>query len=528
MQRPTDETLTGAVLAEICVRTGSTAFLEGSIAPLGSRFVVGLKTTSCQDDELIDQAQVEVERKEDVLRGIDDLAAGFRQRSGESAASRQKYATALPEATTPSLDALKAFTTARRVNNAKGVIAAIPFWVRTLEIDPQFASAWASLGLAYNIQGNTMLAVDAATKAYQLRDRTTEHERFMIDGLYQRQVTGNLERARQVFETWAATYPRDAEAHGLLAGFSTQGTGRYEQTIAEAEKARAVDPDQSFAYTNMISAQVYLDRLEDAERTIQLAVDRKIEISDLPLFQYQVAFLRNDHEGMARHAAAGRLIPTTDDRMAHLEALVAARAGRIDDARAAEQRAIALAERDGQKARAAIYYGTIAIFESFAGHEQQARLAATSALRLSNGRDSTYAAAFTLSRLGDRARAAELTAELQRRFPEDTSVQYNYLPTLRAIEALQSRDPERAIAILEDARTYELAVPALAFIDFLGAFYPPFIRGEAYLMMGKRDDAAGEFRRILEHRGLLLADPVGAVIERELAKLKESPARAVS
>jgi serine/threonine protein kinase/tetratricopeptide (TPR) repeat protein len=528
MQRSADEPIAGALLDEICVRTGSTAFLEGSIAPLGSRFVVGLKATSCQDDEVIDQAQVEVDRKEDVLRGIEDLAAGFRQRSGESAASRQKYATALPEATTRSLDALKAYSTARRVNYTKGLIVAIPMWIRALELDPQFASAWAMLGLAYNIQGNTTLAVEAATKAHQLRDRTTAHERFLIDGLYQRQVTGNLEKARQVFETWAATYPRDAEAHGLLAGFATQGTGRYEQTIAEAEKSLAIDPDQSFGYASIIGAHIYLNRLDDAERTVQRAIVRKVEISDLPLFQYQLAFLRNNRDDMARHAAAGRVSPATDDRMAHLEALVAARAGRIDEARAGEQRAIALAERDGQRARAAIYYGSTAIFESFAGNEPQARKAAATALEWSDGRDSTYAAAFALARVGDRARAAELAAELQRRFPEDTSVRYNYLPTLRAMDALQARDPKLAITILEEARTYELAVPALAFIDFIGAFYPPFIRGEAYLMLGRKDDAAGEFRRILEHRGLLLADPVGAVAERELAKLKSASAHAGS
>ena len=403
MQRTADDPLTGAVLDEICERTGSTAFLEGSIAPLGSRYVVGLKATSCQDDEVIDQAQVEVDRKEDVLRGIDDLAAGFRQRSGESAASRQKYAAPLLEATTPSLDALKAYSIAWRAGPAKGVVAAIPLWIRTVEIDPQFASAWALLGLAYNTQGNTTLAVDAATRAYQLRDRTTERERFMIDGLYQRQVTGNLESARRVFETWAETYPRDYTAHGLLSGFSTQGTGRYEQTITAAENGIALDPDAGFGYLNLITAQVYLDRLDDAERTIRRALDRKIAISDLPLFQFHVAFLRNDREAMARHAAAARLIPTMADRVEHIEALVAARAGRIDEAREGERRAVALAERDGQKAKAASYYGVMAIFESFAGNRLQARQAATNALKLSDGRDSTYAAAFALARIGDRA-----------------------------------------------------------------------------------------------------------------------------
>ena len=282
-------------------RTGSTAVLEGSIAPLGSRYVLGLKATSCHDDEVIDQAQVEVDRKEDVLRGIDDLAADFRQRSGESAASRQKYAAPLLEATTSSLNALKAFNVAWRANPGKGVAASIPLWIRTVEIDPQFASAWALLGLAYNTQGNTTLAVDAATRAHQLRDRTTERERFMIDGLYQRQVTGNLESARRVFKTSAETSTRGiTQRTDCCQGSPRRARGDTNKPSPQPRTVSRSILMPGSSYLNIITTQVYLDRLDDAERTIRRALDQKIAISDLPLFQFHVAFLRNDREAMAR------------------------------------------------------------------------------------------------------------------------------------------------------------------------------------------------------------------------------------
>jgi eukaryotic-like serine/threonine-protein kinase len=519
MGRSADDPLSGPVAAEVCERTGCAAFLEGSIAPLGTRYVLGLKATSCQDGEVLDEGQVQVDRKEDVLRAIDELAAGFRQRSGESLTSRQRFAVPLDEATTSSLDALKAYSVGRRLNYASGLPAAITPWKRAVEIDPAFGAAWAMLGLAYNTVGETALSVEAATKAYDLRARTTDHERFLIEALYERQVTGDLDKARQIFESWVTTYPRDVDAHGLLAGFSTHGTGRYEQAIAESDKALALDPDFAYGFANLISANLYLDRVSDADRAVEQALAHKVEMPDVLLLRYALSFLKGDGDAMARDALTLRNQPQMADRITSLESLVAAREGRLGEARVGFQRATTLAEQSGLKGLAATYAGIRAMVDALAGDAAATRTAANHALQLSDGRDVTYAAAFALARIGDRARAAELTASLATRFPKDTSVRYNYLPALRALDALQSRDPNKALAVLEEARPYELAVPSLAFLHFIGALYPPFLRGEAYLALNRNDEAAVEFRKILAHRGLLLADPIGPITERKLAEL---------
>jgi len=428
MGRSPDAPLNGPAAAEVCERTGCTAYLEGSISPLGSRYVIGLKATSCQDGEVLDEGQVQVERKEDVLRAVDELAAGFRQRSGESLATRQTFAVSLDEATTSSLDALKAYSIGRRLNYSGGPAAAISSWKRAVAIDPAFATAWSLLSLAYNTVGETALSVDAATRSYELRGRTTDRERFMIEGLYERGVTGDLDRARQIFENWVTTYPRDVDAHGLLAGFSTNGTGRYEQAILESEKALALDPDFAFGFMNLIVANLYLGRISDAGRAVERAIEHKVEMPDVLLFRYALSWLKGDSDAMGRDASALRSQPGAADRIAYLEALVAAREGRRDEARAGLQQAITLAQQSGLKGLAGIYSGAKAIIEAFAGDAAAARTAANVALQLSDGRDATYAAAFAFARIGDRARAAELTASLATRFPKDTSVRYNYLP----------------------------------------------------------------------------------------------------
>ncbi|HEX8031099.1 MAG TPA: hypothetical protein VF491_21675 [Vicinamibacterales bacterium] len=240
---------------------------------------------------------------------------------------------------------------------------------------------------------------------------------------------------------------------------------------------------------------------------------------DLLQLRYHLAFIRRDREALQRLGAEGRAKPEVSTRIWHFDALIAAREGRLDDARAAEQRAVAIAQGDGKGGIAAIYLGSRAIFEALAGMAGPARTAAHAALQLSDGRDATYAAAFALARIGDSERAAQLAASLAKRFPEDTSVKYSYLPTLHAMAALHANDPAKALAILEEARPYELAVPALAFLHIAGTFYPVFVRGEAYLALGRKADAAAEFRRILSHRGLLLADPIGPMAERALATL---------
>lgn len=520
MNRPPQTRLTGEVAIEACTRLGSAAALEGSIAPIGSRLVVGLRATTCADGAVIDQQQIEVDKKEDVLRAVGELATRFRERSGESLQSRQRFDTPLVEATTSSLEALKAYSAARRINDTLGVETALPLIRRAVDIDPNFAIAWAMLGLLYNTTGNAAASIDAATRAYQLRDHTSERERYAITALYERQVTGNLERARETFESYATTYPRDLDAHGLLSGFSTNGTGRYEQALEHAAIGRSLDPHFGFGYLNGIFANVYLDRYDAADDLIKGALAANVEMPDIYWFRYVVAYLRNNRDALAQARAEGMKRPAVAPGIEQGTALIAAREGRWDEARAAARRAIALAQSSGKGTSAGTLFGIMAIWEAMAGHTREARQAIDSALQHSDGgRDTTYAVAFALAQLRDFARVAPLVESLASRFPEDTSVRYSYLPTLRALQALNAGDAGKAVTILEEARANELGVPALAFLYVSGWAYPTYVRAHALQALGRKDDAIRELRFILQHRGLVKCDPIGALVERDLAAL---------
>ena len=280
MGRPADAPLTPEIAQEICERTASAAVLDGSIASLGSQYVLGLRAKTCDSGEVLTEEQVQAARKEDVLNALSQIASKFRTRVGESLATVEKHNTPLAEATTPSLEALKAYSTAIKVEFTTGAVTAVPVLKRAVEIDPKFALAYAHLGLMYSDFGESVLSMESTSKAYQLRDRASDRERFFITAMYDRQVTGNLEKAHQTLELWAQTYPRDVLPHGLLSGFASQGLGQYEKSIEEAQKALAIDPDLTPAYLNLGYSYFYLDRLGDAENTLQRASERKMEIPE--------------------------------------------------------------------------------------------------------------------------------------------------------------------------------------------------------------------------------------------------------
>jgi eukaryotic-like serine/threonine-protein kinase len=526
MGQPSDAQLTPALAREICERTGSTAVLDGSIASLGSQYVLGLRAMNCHSGEILAEEQAQAARKEDVLNSLSQIASKFRARVGESLATVQKHDTPLEEATTSSIEALKVYSTARKAKYLPvGYASTVPLLKHAIEIDPNFAMAYAFLARTYGDIGESVLSAESARKAYELRDHASDRERFFIDVTYHRQVTGNLEKAREALESWAQTYPRDRDAHGLLSGFTFQGAGKYQQAIEEGKKAIAIDPDFAPGYNNIAFANLYLDRPVEAENPIKQAAQRQLEIPDYIMLRYYIAFLKGDRAGMEREAALAQGNPGAQDWMAHAEALTLARSGQLQRAREMSRRAVDLAEQTGQRERAAMFATAAAVREAFFANSDAARRKAREGLELSSGRDVQYGVAFALALAGDSGQAQALANELESRFPEDTCVRFNYLPTLRALFALNRGEPARALELLQTNVPYELAVPGIDYYFFFGGLYPVYVRGQAYLAEDAGAEAAAEFQKMLDNPGIVVSDPVGAIAHLGLARAYASQAR---
>ena len=518
MRQPPDARLTPEIAREVCERTASAAVLEGSIAPLGSRYVLGLRARNCRTGDVLDQEQEQAARKEDVLNALSRMASRFRNRAGESLATIEKHSTPLAEATTPSLDALKAFSTGLQVLHSSGAVGALPHFKRGIEIDPQFAMAHVYLGRMYADLGEAALSAYSTLKAYQLRDRTSDREKFWITAAYDTQVTENLERARQTCELWAQTYPREAMPHNMLAGIILPVLGRHEQAAEEAGKAIDLDPDSSISYILLAAGYQALDRLEDAGNALERAARRNLDPPYALLMRYDFAFLRGDQAGMERAAALARGRPGPEEWIVHHAGFVLAYSGRLEQARGMARRAADLALQASHRETAALYRAGMALWEGFFGNAAEAGRTAADALELSDDRGVVYGAALALALAGDSARSQTLANDLEKRFPEDTSVRYSYLPALRARLALNHGEPGKAIGLLEANVPYELGETRTSIHANFGALYPVYMRGEAYLAARRGAEAAAEFRKILAHRGIVSSDPIGALARLELGR----------
>jgi serine/threonine protein kinase/tetratricopeptide (TPR) repeat protein len=511
--------LTGDVARDVCVRTGTTAMVTGSIASLGTRYVLGLRAENCATGDLLDQEQLTAARKEDVLNVLSQLASKFRTRVGESLATVQKHSTSLEEATTSSLDALKAYSIAMKFQIDPQVVA---HFKRAVEIDPNFAIAHARLGLAYSGLGESLLGEQSTSTAYKLRDRANDRERFFISAIYDRQVTGNLEKEAETLRLWEQTYPRDPNAPGLMGAFAAGGTGKYELMIQKSRDAIAIDPDFFPPYVSLLWGYIYLDRLNDAEQALRQAIGRAPGRPVVQMFSYHLAFLKGDAAEMERQMALARGKPGAEDGISHLQAMVLARAGRLEAASRSARHAIELASAAGQGERAAVFETAAGVWEAWYGNAAAAKRNAMHVLEAANGRHVQYAAALALAIAGDRSRAQAIADDLNTRFPEDTSVRFNYVPTLRALSALGANDPARAIELLRPAATYEFAQPAISFFGSggggFGAMYPTYVRGVAYLALHQATEAAAEFQKIVDHPGVVLVDPIGALTRLQLGR----------
>ena len=515
MNQPRQARLTPELAREVCQRTASAAGIEGSISSLGSQYVLGLKAVNCRTGDLLSEEQVTANGKEQVLEALGKAATKLRGKLGESLASVQKY-DALPQnVTTTSLEALQAYGLGfRTMDVTNDYIAAIPFFERATTLDPNFAMAYLRLGGAYQPQGELAQAAESTRKAYQLRDRTSEREKLNISSFYEYVVTGNLEAARSSYELWARTFPRDDEPQAMLwliyAAF-----GECQKSHAAAQEAVKLNPGSANDIVSLVYADQWLNQLDQAKAAAQEARARNLESPWIPLILYTVDFLVHDAAGMEKEAAGAMGKPGIEDQILFLESETAAHGGEFAKARELTRRAAASALRAKEKETAAEYEAHASLREALAGDMASAMQEAKAALAEANGRHAEGFSAIALGLAGNSAQAARLAVDLGARFPQDTIVQFDYLPMIRAAIALQSGNAGRALETLAASAPYEMGHTNSAFTF---ALYPAYLRGEAYLAAGNGAAAASEFQKILDHAGVVGNQPIGTLAHLGLAR----------
>ena len=511
MGQPHDARLTSEIARDLCQRAGSKAYIRGSIANLGNDYVIGLTAVNCATGDSLAQEQMQAIGKEKVLDALGRGATKLREKLGESLGSIQKFDAPVEQATTPLLEALQAYNLGYKALTNGEFAAAVPLAQRAIRLDQNFAMAYALLGDDYSNLGESILAAENYVKAYELRDRMSERERFYIEADYYQEVTSDLEKARQINELWAQTYPRDyMPSVGLCIIYGN--VGQYDKALVEARESLRLGPANGYIYTSLVTSYINLNRLQEAQATADEALAKNIDSAPLHFILYQLAFLKNDAAGMAQQVTWSAGKPGVEDVLLASEAGTVVYSGRLEKAREFSRRAVSAAERSEEREVAAGYEAGAALMEALFGNAAQAREHAAAALALSTGRYVQYGAALALALAGDATRAQALTDDLAKRFPQDTLVRFNYLPTLHARLALNHNNTSKAIETLQAAIPYELGSVGY------GTLYPVFVRGEAFLAAHYGGEAAVEFQKFLDHRGILGNSPILALAHLGLAR----------
>jgi eukaryotic-like serine/threonine-protein kinase len=516
MTRSPSDRLTRDLAREVCQRAGSKAYLAGSIAALGTQYVIGLEALNCASADVLAREQVMAAGKEQVLPALGQAAAKLRNEVGESLSSVQKFDVPLEEATTNSLEALKAFTMGRKTQREKGDVESIPFYKRAIELDPNFALAYDRLGVNYSNLNQPSEAANYLKKAFDLRDRVTEREKFHVTALYYGLATGELEKANQTYELWIQVYPRDNLAYGNM-GSGYMILGQYEKAAAKSREARSLDPTDVVTYENLGEIYLALNRFDEARTTTEEAQGRKLEDLPLHLNLYALAFFQGNVAAMKQQAdwAIGKL--GVEDQMLSLESDTEAWSGRLGKARELSRQAIESARRSDEKEPAALWQANAAIREALFGNADAARQNAAAAVALAPGsRDVEAQAALAYALAGDSAHAQSLADDLGKRFPQNTVVQSVWLPTIRAQVETSRKNPSRSIEVLQAAAPYELGMLSASANN--SCLYPVYVRAEAYLSAQQGQLAAAEFQKILDHRGLLWNCATGPLAHLGLAR----------
>jgi eukaryotic-like serine/threonine-protein kinase len=516
MSKPADTKITTDVAREVCQRSGSRTYIAGSILSLGTEYVIGLNAVNCQTGDTLAQEQATAENKEHVLKAVDEASTKLRQRLGESLSTIQKFDIPLEQATTPSLEALKAYSLGNTARDRKGDAAALAFFNRAIELDPDFALAYDALGISYSNLDEPGHASENIAKAYVKRDRASERERFEIAADYSQMVTGELEKANEICELWAQAYPRDEYPHDLL-GVNYEFLGKYEKAVTEMSEAIRLNPDGVVLRSNLMEAQIALNRLDEAKTTYQLALARNLDHPYLHADRYGIAFLENDTAEMGRQISWAAGQPGGEDLLLSLESDSRAFSGMLRKAREDSRRAIEFATRTGQKETAALWQMNNALREVEFGNLGRARQETRAALSLASTRDVQILAALTLARAGDSAAAQAIADDLAARFPLNLVVNRYWLPTIRAAIEIDRGNAARTLDILSGAGSYEFGYPDPQ-IGIGRMLYPVYVRGEAYLLLNRGNEAVAEFRKITDNRSLVGNYPLGALAHLGLAR----------
>jgi serine/threonine protein kinase/tetratricopeptide (TPR) repeat protein len=491
MQRSPDERITRAIAREIAQREHLKALLSGSIARLGRTYVLGLEAVNAATGDVMAREQAEAASQEEVLAALGDVAARLREKLGESLASVNRFDVPLARATTPSLDALHAYSLA--LSNGREVprLEAIPHLKRAIELDPDFAMAHALLSEIYVNTDQSALAPPFARKAFELRDRVSERERFFISWRYYRDALQASDQALELAQSWTATYPREPFAFNSL-GVAYLRLGEFERALDAFGEAMKLDPGFSPPYSNLAASLMALGRRDEARDTLRQAADRQLDFSGARRLSYLLAFIEGDAPTMERELKASLGVLSTNAALGW-QAQTAAFYGRIAEAHEQFRRGIHQSLQGSFQEVAAQLTLDDAEMHAVVGQCDEAQREVSSGLALSRGNASVEQAARVLALCGASDDAAMLSAELAARFPDATLTMQLGRPVVAAILALEEGEPERAVELLEPVRRYDRAPT--------GKFWSRYVRGQAYLRMKDGPAAAGEFQSILDHRG---------------------------
>ncbi|MGA8490533.1 MAG: protein kinase [Terriglobales bacterium] len=523
MTRPRDTKLTPDVARDLCQRADSKAFIAGSIASLGSEYVLELKAVNCQSGDPLAEQQVTAASKEKVLDALGEAASKLRGELGESLATVQKFDVPLAEATTSSLEALKAFTLARKVRNEKGPAAALPYSQRAIELDPNFAMGYGVVGSDYSSLGELGRGSDYYTKAFQLREHASEREKLSIAANYYQNVTGELDKAAQTYQDEIESYPRYFAAYGNL-GTVYGAQGQYEKAVEASKQDLRLAPDRLTPYEDLANDTLALQRFDETRQAIHDGQGQKLDNFILHNALYALAFLGADSAAMAEEQQwfAGK---PEENLGLSLASDTEAYAGHLGKARELTKRAVDSAIRSDSKESGAIWQAIGAQREAAYGNPAEARQSGAEALKLaptSQGVEVEAALAFAIA--DDTAGAESLAQDLNKRFPLDTQIQSLWLPAIQAQLALDRRNPAAALTNLQ-ASSSPLELGQIAFVANISCLYPTYVRGEAYLAAGQGKESAAEFQKILDHSGIVWNCWTGALAHLGVARANALQAR---
>jgi eukaryotic-like serine/threonine-protein kinase len=511
MGRPANERITMDMGRELCLRTGSKALLGGTISSLGSHYLVDLTAVACSTGDTLAKEQGEATSKEDVLKTLSRTSSSLRTKLGESLPSVQKFDVPV-EATTSSLEALKNYSMGITALRTQGSAASIPFLKRAIELDPNFPMVYAALAVAYGNLNQRSLALDCATKGYQLRDRVTEREKLRITANYFN-ATGEVEKEAQTYEVWIVSYPRDFVPYGNL-GNDYSNMGQYDKALAEYQESVRLAPTAVASYANLGSTYYNVNRLDEAKATFDQALAHKLDDGTLRQNMYLLAFLRGDGTQMEQQLAWGAGKLGVEDLLLSTQSDTDAYYGRMSKAREFTRRAVDSAVRADSKETAALWQVNAALREAELGNMAAARQGVAAALALSPGRDVKIAAALTLARIGDAPRSRALVEELGKTYPTYTLMKLYWLPTINAAIEVGKNNPSQALVDLEPAAPYELGGTVYP-INYV---YPAYVRGQAYLLAHNGTAAATEFQKLLDHRGIVVNFVTGALARLQMGR----------